>query len=744
MPNGRVRPALLEAALEEADGFTFEEFGNSFLGAIRGESFVPLGKNQDGGADAFLDEPPAEVTGEKIKLFYQASRQKDEKAKIRHTVRRLKEFGREPDKVIYVTSRNVKHIDQVCEELEEELCVRIAIRDRGYIMSHINDNEGTKDAYHNYLAPINDRLALSSTTVDSPLSDAITHPEVYLFLSKEYSGDGSNEALIKSVTDTLILWALEGTDPEKSIFLTKEQLEEKITKSFGEKIFKALKGLIPYRLKALSVSPKENRRIRVHKKSSYALPYETRESIKDQNAEDVTLRAAILDILEQRCENFLPDKNKDASEDCSTIAYDSLVKCFEYEGLQLYNFLDSACEVDDVKISISDIVDDVIEARRIKDKEYIIKDAVIKSIHDSFYKGTPEEKRLFEKLSKAYTIFFMLKADPKITEYFSKMKSKFHILVGTEIILEALSEISLNNLDQPTINTLKAISKAGGKLYLTDMVANEVITHIQATDYEFINKYQWAENNFDFYTRQQADRILIQSYLRAKSEPAEGKEAPKNWEAYLNGFVDYGELHKDRQAKDDIIRFLQFEFGLQHVSLDDVYDLFTDEDHVDVEQVFSSLKRHKKNEMLAKNDALMAVYTFCRRTEAAERSEICNLGYKTWWLTREKSILPHVQYLINRNCSKFMIRPEFLLNFIQLLPDAGQVRKSFGEAFPTTMSLALARHIEPGVFSNLMAELKIATEMKDSRRALAIRKLSDKLKGDFDKDYEYKSEEFTN
>jgi len=744
MPKSNVRPTLLEAALEEADGFTFEEFGNSFLGAIRGENFVPLGRYKDGGADAFLDEPPAEVEGKKLKLFYQASKQKDAKAKIRHTAKRLKEFGREPDKIIYVTSRNISHIDKLAEELEDELDIRISIRDRGYILSHINDSEGTQAAYFNHLAHINDKLALSSTEVESPLAGTITHPEVYLFLSKEYSGDGSNEALIKSVADTLILWALEGTDPDNSIFLTKEKIEGKIEAAFGEAVYKTIKGLIPHRLKALSTSEKNSRQIRVHKKNKYALPYVTREFIKDQNAEDVTLRASILEVLEGRCIKNLPEDNEGSSEVCAKIAYDSLVKCFEHEGLQLYSFLENSCDSDGLQVSISDIVDDILETRKIDDKEYIVKNAVIRSIHDSLYKGTVEEKKLFEKLSKAYTIYFMLKADPKVTEYFSKMKSTFQILVGTEIILEALSESALDDLNKTTTNTLKAISNAGGQLFLTDMVADEVITHIQATDYEFVNKYQWAENDIDFYIRQQANRILIQSYFRAKHDSIEGSKAPTSWDAYLNSFIDYKELHSDIQAKDDIIRFLQFEFGLKYVSLDDVYDLFTDEDHVDFEQIYSSLKKHKKKDILAKNDALMAVYTFCRRKKYSERAEVCNLGYKTWWLTREKSILPHVQDLMKRQCSKFMIRPEFLVNFIQLLPDAGQVRKAFGEAFPTTMSLALSRHIEPGVFSSLMAELKVATEMNDSRRALAIRKLSDRLKGDFDKDYEYTAEEFLN
>jgi hypothetical protein len=53
----------------------------------------------------------------------------DTVGKIRRTVRRLREFGRDPRSLLYATSQRVPVIDKLENDLSEELNVRLTIRD---------------------------------------------------------------------------------------------------------------------------------------------------------------------------------------------------------------------------------------------------------------------------------------------------------------------------------------------------------------------------------------------------------------------------------------------------------------------------------------------------------------------------------------------------------------------------------------------------------------------------------------
>ncbi|MBC6447918.1 hypothetical protein [Actinokineospora xionganensis] len=129
-----INASLVKVALNNVGGHQFEEFVNQFYSALMGMSFVPLGGVKDGGADG-MDEQIFESTGRR---FYQASIERSSEDKIRRTVRRLREFGRDPRNVTYITSQTIKHIDQVEDALTDELDVTIRIRDGLYIQNQIN------------------------------------------------------------------------------------------------------------------------------------------------------------------------------------------------------------------------------------------------------------------------------------------------------------------------------------------------------------------------------------------------------------------------------------------------------------------------------------------------------------------------------------------------------------------------------------------------------------------------------
>lgn len=218
----RIPEDVVRVALDKVEGFPFERFANAFYGALAGANFVPAGGVRDGGADArdgtiFEDGSQADV-------FYQASVEIDAASKIRRTVARLREFGRVPKRLVYLTSQRVKYSDRVERTLTDELDVTIAIRDGDYIALHVNDDANTMGAFNEHLRHYTDYLRQIGATRLITSSAHVRSPAVYVFLANEIERREGNESLVDSVTDALALWALEGTDPEKGIVRTAEEV----------------------------------------------------------------------------------------------------------------------------------------------------------------------------------------------------------------------------------------------------------------------------------------------------------------------------------------------------------------------------------------------------------------------------------------------------------------------------------------------------------------------------------------
>jgi len=203
VPGEHIQDDIVRIALDKAEGFPFERFANAFYSSLVGGSFVQLGGLKDGGADArdgtiFEDGARAEV-------YYQASVEVDTEGKIRRTVTRLREFGRSPKTLVYLTSRTVRYSDRVERALTDELDVTISIRDGDYIALHVNDDAGTRSAFDQHLRHYTDFLRRVGASPLISASKYVRTPGVYVFLAHEIERWEGNESLVDAVTDALAL-----------------------------------------------------------------------------------------------------------------------------------------------------------------------------------------------------------------------------------------------------------------------------------------------------------------------------------------------------------------------------------------------------------------------------------------------------------------------------------------------------------------------------------------------------------
>ncbi|MDA5147121.1 hypothetical protein PEM37_37025 [Streptomyces sp. AD681] len=238
----RIPDDVIRIALDKAEGFPFERFAIAFYSSLVGIDFVPLGGIKDGGADARDGTLYEEKGG--ANTFYQASVEVDTEGKIRRTVDRLREFGRTPNYLYYLTSQTVKYSDRAERELTKELNVSIVIRDGSYIVAHVNDEAAGRDAFDQHLRSYTDFLKRigSSRLIES--SKHVKNPAAFVFLSQELERRSGNQKLVDAVVDALALWALEGTDPDAGILYSSEKVESIIEQSLP-----GVTGLVKPRLR---------------------------------------------------------------------------------------------------------------------------------------------------------------------------------------------------------------------------------------------------------------------------------------------------------------------------------------------------------------------------------------------------------------------------------------------------------------------------------------------------------------
>ena len=274
MPGDLIHPALVEAAPNQVAGTSFEEFVNAFYPSIAGTDFVPLGGTSDGGADGFVGWGLVE-DDRRPNHFLQASVQREFKTKIRDTVKRLREFGRSPNSVTYITSLVIPKIDAHETDLSEELGVVIKIRDGKYIASQINATAQTRAAFEHHLRHYTDYLRQFGRSQLISASQHVRSPTVYVFLRQEVERRSGDTTLPDAVVDGLIIFALEGTDPDLGVFMNRQQIVDAISEDVPT-ARQFVEAALDRRLIALSSKSRpEGRAIRWHSKDDvFCLPYE--------------------------------------------------------------------------------------------------------------------------------------------------------------------------------------------------------------------------------------------------------------------------------------------------------------------------------------------------------------------------------------------------------------------------------------------------------------------------------------
>lgn len=708
---------LIAIALEKVDGTRFEKFANAAFAALIGPDFIPLGGTHDWGADALLST----VAQGKPNSFYQFSIEENYADKIRSTVKRLLEVGRKVTALTYATSRIIPRLDIVEDALSDELESHIRIRDGAYLGAQINTSPALLEAYHSFLAPA---VAFLSDLKVSPLladDDKNENAAVYVFLRNELDsragGGGSSEGL----ADGLIIWALRNTSSTDGKFLSLEEIRKQIEKDVPGSA--ALIGdLLPTRLRALSKTPQNQQRpIRYHaKEEMYSIAFDLRSKLENQNLQAETLRRSVFETYRLRLLAHAPKTSEDLISCIVKIAYNTIQKCLEREGFEFAAFLSGEIgEHSPIRNSIDECV---VEEKVPKSKHTIVCALVEHILHLAFTKPTDVERKLYSRIASAYTLLFCLRTEPKIIQYFERMAGHFDLFLGSDVLIEVLSERFLAPDQKLFSNTIKLIKASGGRLILTDSVLEEVHHHLHAADQEFANHYQGNEFGITAENFEIIDRALIRAYFQGKFSNDSAR--PRNWPQFVSNFCDPRSV-SSHKSKEDLRKYLMTKLGLEFLRQNDVQSYTKGRP---VRGLARLLEPHKKTKELAWNDALMVHLIYGYRDARKETDATTSFGLRSWWLTNEYAVTKHTTKLVASEGAGYLMRPDFLLNFLTLLPKKDQAKLICETLFPTLLGVHLAQDHSPAHVKRLHKYLEEVKAVDPARRLVLVAEKGDALK----------------
>ena len=694
------------------DGFVFENFALRFMPLILGYDFMPVGGVKDKGIDG-LNYIYSRAGFEKN--IFQLSTETNAEGKIENSLQKLFDNEIPFDSFVYVTNRAVNNKDTIIDKFVDKFKKPIRIFDQGWFVTHANHSDATINCYYTFIdSYLHEFNKPGNSYVVSNLAGK---SELFVFLRQQLEHHRDDLKIDDLLADTLILFGLEGTDPDKDILKTKEELIVSI-KEFVKFDPRILSETIDRRLKALSTKP---RRVKFHSaKQGYCLPYETRVEIQNRNLADAQLLETFYEQTSEIIKKYLKEESVSV-RDLTKLIDEVIHSIFYQQGLEFSNYILHGKSQQVIEKDLQDVINSVVDGSSVVDKnKEKVKTAMLMAIRDIVYNGTIEQKKYFKSLSNTYMMMFLLQWNPQIATYFETMASKLVIYVCTSILVPALSEYYLTNENKRHWNLLKGASQAGIRLYISDAIIDELKHHF----YMLRNKYEnFFRNNEHVYLNSEAetmyiDEIMLRAYFYAKSQ---GKVF--NFEDFLSNFVD-PDL---KTVKDDLISYLKGEFGIVYFNDESLKIKISEEEQVKLTDRLVENKSQKKAETDSK--IILSIYKLREKNNETATSGI--FGYKTWWLSKDSTTFKAVtdvfgdQYPVS--C---YIRPDFLYNYITLAPKKHEVDEMYKEVFPSLLGVNLSFHL-PSEVTDFVQERIVEHGTKHPARLTAIlARLSEKLKSD--------------
>lgn len=426
----------------------------------------------------------------------------------------------------------------------------------------------------------------------------------------------------------------------------------------------------------------------------------------------------------------------------SNIVVSCVEHAFTVKGMDLSLFIIDQELSDLSEMNLSQEVEARLDKLAIApDDRRAVYDAIVGCLRRIIYAPGEIERRYMMKLSVTYFVLFALKNEPRIVEYFNSLSERLVLFVGSDLIIKALSEYHLNKEGQMVTTALAAMKASGADLLMTEPALDEVFTHLHASVLEFENFYAPVESQIDEDFVPAIDRILIRAYFYSRMGINSNGKAPKGWRSYIGQFCSYDDVRR-KKSRDGLRMYLCDKFGLTFESREQSLKSIDREELSRLTFAIADERqgRKLKNLVLAYNDAVHVLRVYSKRREIGENTVPNPFGYRTWWLTHEKAVQKASIAALGAGKPRFIMRPEFILNYIALMPSKKSVIDSYREIFPTILGITLGKRAPEPMIRAILTSAREASAVDNSRAKAMLNEFSDRLKSDQVRIYETKFE----
>lgn len=700
----KLDPALTSLVFEAVSDDDFEIFGQAILRHALGIDFEATGGMHDGGQDGFVQPIAGKPTH-----FVQISTRADTARKIRTTIDRLKESGRDPGILTYLTNRALPEKDALQDEIERETHVSVRILDRRWITLQTQRDDEAGELFADRFASI----VQTATKLDRHIAQVYSPSErlsIMSYMEVHAASEPDETNLLPLAVDSAIYLALEGTDPEQSLFRSETEIIEFVHEKFPTA--KQRNDIdLSKRIKRLS-SKQGVPRIRYHRKEhGYCLPFDVRSEFSEHGRKVRESEVAFWDSLKRRLvEDDTPEQHIGLALEACKFAID---KTFEKQGLNFLASIQGATRTEEVRTY--EFLQEKLGGINDPEESFKMMRSCQNAIRHAFYSPNEIEAEYTMRLFKAYSVEFAIKGNTGVASYFSKLVKNLRLFVGTDVIVRALSEVCARPVGRATQNALKMLSQAGSELVLTEYVLDEVWHHIHATDIEFNNFYAPWERRATLIEVQNSDRILIRAYFYGKLEPQCHDISPHNWGYFLSLFGD-ASWFRDQSGKDGFAAYLRRKFNLSYVSREDVERAV---DPVMVGKLEKEIEALKKDPKLAWNDSYLAMFALAERKRMGDVRGDSIYGFKNWWLTEEFKILDALRKV--GVADQLTMHPQFLMNLFAASPGLAKVTQAFEGLFPKHFGLRITDRVGSQPMHKFLEAVKAAADADQAKGEAFIR-----------------------
>lgn len=696
------------------DGSVFETFAKDFLSKVLGYNFVPIGGMHDKGIDGLEH---TFYKSDNRKTIYQLSIQKTYQTKITSSLDKLKLNKIRYTQFVYVTNQTIPNIDSYKDTLIEKYGKAINIFDLDWFSVHINDSENTIRSYQIFIDSHLHEFNRPGQTFQ--IANLVDDPRLYTYLRQKVDELHDRMKLDAILVDTLILYSLSDTDPDKGVFLNKAQIIERIN-SLVQFDPRQIELSIDERLDALTKKP---RRINYHKdKDCYCLQYEERINIQNNNLDD----AATFDEYKSDTIiliNRIVDQDIRDSVDFLGLINHLLNTLYYKQGIEFSDFVLQGSSSGAFENNLPDLIAGVVDNSQLAHKLTEVKQYLLTVIRAIVYDGTDSQKAFLRKLSRTYSMLFLLQCDPKLCTYFSALASKSNIYVGTSIIIPALSERYLSPENRRYSNLLINAQTTGVNLYINDPILQELTGHFRMIRQIYEENYEGNDNIYRTQAAMQTiPHIMIRAYYYALN-----RGQIHNFDQYISTFTS----PLMNRLDEDLTSWLSHEFGIKY---EPISNLGIHLNKKEIDRIASKLSVYKRgpekaSQLRAQCDAKLILTIFAIRERDNELGTSGIFGYRTWWLTSDI----HTQKVAaevagNKYSVSCYMRPDFLYNYIALAPTKGQIDDTFSVFFPTMLGVNLSTFLPDYVSTIIHKYIKEHEDVSESRKISRISELIDDLK----------------